>query len=95
MNTPLPRRVFRSPLIEFANFSDGTFVNLIKLTKPYANGQTYAVYHGVKDSPRPNRLIRSYDKAKELFEVSVKAMALNSPLRNRGLTGNSIEPLNK
>ena len=40
----LPKRAFNSPLIEYANFQDESFVNLIKLNKPYANGISYAVY---------------------------------------------------
>ena len=44
----LPKRVFNSPLIEFANFEDGSHVNLIRLNKPYANGIKYAVYETTK-----------------------------------------------
>ena len=36
----LPKKVFNSPLIEYANFEDQSFVNLIRLNKPYANGIT-------------------------------------------------------
>ena len=46
----LPKRVFNIPLIAFTNFEDGSFVNLIKLNKPYANGVSYAVYETTKSA---------------------------------------------
>jgi hypothetical protein len=82
----LPKRVFNSPLIEFANFEDGSFVNLIRLIKPYANGDTYAVYATTKCIS--SKMFKTYDKAKEKFELMINNGLLESPLRNRGVTGN-------
>lgn len=68
----LPKRVFNSPLIEYANFSDGTFVNLIRLTKPYADGTEYAVYETTNNPFCSNGLFKTYEKAKEKFELMIK-----------------------
>jgi hypothetical protein len=86
----LPRRVFRSPLIEYANFADGSFVNLIRLIKPYANGVKYAVYETTKSPFCSNGLFSTYDNAKNKFELMVKNGSHESKLIKRGITGNSI-----
>ena len=84
----LPKRVFNSPLIEFANFKDGSFVNLIRLNKPYANGVSFAVYETTKSPFCSNGMFKTYDKAKEKFDLMVKNGALESELRNSGITNN-------
>lgn len=84
----LPKRVFNSPLIEFANFENGSFVNLIKLNKPYADGRSYAVYETTKSPFCSNGMFKTYEKAKEKFELMVKNGSRESKLKNRGLTGN-------
>ena len=68
----LPKRVFNSPTIKYANFADGSFVNLIKLVKPYANGVAYAVYETTKSPFCSNGLFTSLDKAKAKFDLMVK-----------------------
>jgi antitoxin component YwqK of YwqJK toxin-antitoxin module len=78
----LPKRVFNSPLIESVNFQDGSFVNLIKLIKPYANGDTFAVYETTKSTSCSNGLFKTYDKAKAKFELTVKNGNRESEIRN-------------
>jgi hypothetical protein len=78
----LPKRVFNSPLIEAVNFQDGSFVNLIKLIKPYANGDTFAVYETTKSTFCSNGLFKTYDKAKAKFELTVKNGNRESEIRN-------------
>jgi len=68
----LPKRVFNSPLIEFVNFEDGSFVNLIKLTKPYADGRAYAVYETTKSTFCSNGMFSNYETAKEKFKLMVR-----------------------
>ena len=68
----LPKRFFSSPLIEFANFKNGSFVNLIKLKKPYANGTKYAVYQTTKSPLCFNGLFKTYDLAKKKFEQNIE-----------------------
>lgn len=88
MYPQLPKRVFNSPLLEFANFEDGSFVNLIRLTKPYANGNSFAVYEKTKSPFCSNGMFKTYEKAKEKFDRMVKIGSTVSKLRNRGVTGN-------
>lgn len=83
-----PKRFWRSPCVEYANFEDGSFVNLIRLIKPYANGISWGVYETTKSTFCSNGMFKSYDKAKEKFELMVKNGSIVSPLKKRGLTGN-------
>ena len=91
----LPKRVFRSPLIEYANFKDGSCVNLIRLIKPYANGNSYAVYETTKSTFCSNGMFTTYEKAKEKFELMVCNGSSVSDLRDRGVTKNSTRPNQK
>lgn len=81
----LPKRVFNSPLIEYANFKDGSHVNLIKLIKPYANGISYAVHETTKSPFCSNGLFKTYEKAKEKFEPMVKNGKYESELIKKGI----------
>jgi len=80
----LPQRVFNSPLVEFANFADGSHVNLIRLTKPYANGISFAVHETTRSAFASNGMFVSYDKAKLKFDWMVVAGKLESKLINQG-----------
>lgn len=71
--TQLPAGVFQNPLIHYANFQDGSFVNIIKLTKPYANGKQYAVYHTSTGEVIGGMYI-SLEKAEQEF---VRAVRMN------------------
>lgn len=84
----LPKRVFNSPLVEFANFEDGSFVNLIRLSKPYADGRSYAVYETTKSPFCSNGMFKTYEKAKAKFELMVKNGSYESPIAKRGITNN-------
>jgi hypothetical protein len=84
----LPKRVFNSPLIEYANFKDGSYVNLIRLIKPYANGNSYAVYETTKSPFCSNGLFKTYKKAKEKYELMVRNAQYESKLVYRDKTGN-------
>lgn len=76
----LPKRAFNSPLIEYANFEDESFVNLIKLNKPYANGILYAVYETTNNPFCSNGLFTTYKKAKSKFELMIKNHTYKSKL---------------
>ena len=86
----LPRRVFNSPLIRYANFKDGSFVSLIKLIKPYANGNSFALYETTKSPFNHSGLFKTYEKAKEMFDLMVILASCLSELEKQGVTGNSI-----
>ena len=80
----LPKRVFKSPLIGFCNFEDGTHVNLIKLLKPYADGTAYAVHETTTSSFCSNGLFKTHKAAKEKFDLMVRNGAYESPVKNAG-----------
>jgi len=84
----LPRRVFNSPLIEYANFKNGSFVNLIRLNKPYKNGISYAVYETTKNPFCSNGLYKTFDKAKIKFDLMVKNGSQDSELIEHNKTNN-------
>ena len=88
MYMKLPKRVFQSPLLEFANFEDGSHVNLIKLNKPYANGVAYAVHETTRSAFCSNGLFKTYQEAKVKFELMVENASLVSDLTERDLTCN-------
>ena len=87
----LPKRVFNSPLLEFVNFKDETHVNLIRLNKPYANGISYAVHETTKNAFCSNGLFKTYEKAKEKFELMVKNASADLEIRNQGITNIPIK----
>ena len=84
----LPKRVFNSPLIEYANFQDGSFVNLIRLRTPYANGNSFAVYETTKSPFCSNGLFKTKEAAKAKFDLMVKNAQTEIPIRNKGVTNN-------
>jgi len=89
----LPKRVFRSPLIEFANFKDGSHVNLIRLIKPYANGNSYAVHETTTSPFCSSGMFKTYLRAKEKFDLMVRNAKTESDLRDHGITENCPEPI--
>lgn len=78
----LPQRVFNSPVIEYANFGGGSHVNLIRLIKPYANGDAYAIH----DTKGNSELFKTYDKAKAKFDSLVHSR--DEKLLETGITEN-------
>ena len=87
----LPKRVFISPLIEYANFEDGSHVNLIRLVKPYANGNCYAVHETTKSPFCSNGLFKTYKQAKIKFDLMVRNAGYLSKLKTFGVTINFNE----
>jgi hypothetical protein len=67
----LPKRVFNSPLVRYANFENGSFVNLIRLIKPYANGNTYAISETTELHLNSSGLFKTYKKARKAFDMLV------------------------
>jgi|TARA_R110000868_G_scaffold389352_1_gene658548 hypothetical protein len=84
----LPSRVFNSPLIEFANFEDGSHVNLIKLNKPYANGLSYAVHETTKSPFCSNGMFKTIEQAQAKFNLMVKNAQSVSKLIKQDKTNN-------
>jgi len=84
----LPKIVFQSPLIRYANFKDGSHVNLIRLLKPYTNGDSYAVHETTKSTFCSNGMFKTYEKAIEKFNLMVDNAKKESELVSSGITGN-------
>jgi hypothetical protein len=80
----LPKRVFNSPLIQYVNFEDGSFINVIKLNKPYANGISFAVYETTKSAFCSNGLFKTIEKAQEKFNLMVKNASRESKVFKSG-----------
>jgi len=76
----LPQRVFNSPTLKYANFTDGSHVNLIRLIKPYKNGIAYAIYETTKSPFCSNGLFKTIEKANEKFNLMVKNGRMESEL---------------
>jgi hypothetical protein len=72
----------------FANFEDGSHVNLIKLCKPYANGASYAVHETTKSPFCSNGMFRDFAAAKKKFDLMVHNASFVSPIVEKGETGN-------
>lgn len=84
----LPRRVFNSPLILFANFHDGTSVNLIRLNRPYANGKMYAIHNNAENREKHNGMFKTLEKAKDSFYSVVREIDRESALLKMEMTIN-------
>jgi hypothetical protein len=80
----LPKRVFNSPLIKYTNFKDETFVNLIRLIKPYANGNSYAVYETTTNPFCSNGLFKTIEEAEKKYNLMVKNGSINNPVIKQG-----------
>lgn len=85
----LPKRVFNSPCIAYVNFEDKSFINLIKLNTPYANGLSFAVYETTKSPFCSNGLFKTYAEAKVKFDLMVKNASKESQIRNSGTIDHS------
>lgn len=77
----LPKRVFSSPLIEYANFNNGASINLIKLVKPYANGDSYALADNIGNA---SGLFKSHKQAKSRFHHAVICAEWNYEIISQG-----------
>lgn len=84
----LPKKVFNSPLLEYVNFKDNSSINLIRLNKPYKNGVSFAVYETTKNPFCSNGLFKTFEEAKDKFDLMVKNQNRISEIRNQGTTGN-------
>ena len=84
----LPKRTFNSPLIMFANFEDGSHVNLIRLSTPYADGTKYAIHETTKSPFCSNGLFKTIEQAKAKFNLMVYNNSFLSPISSTGETGN-------
>jgi hypothetical protein len=87
-NNNLPKRVAQSPLLQWANFVDGSHVNLIKILKPYADGRSYYVHETTKSVFCSSDYFKTYDAAIEKFNLMVTNGHIHSNIRDQGITRN-------
>lgn len=84
------KRTFNSPLIKSVNFVDGSFVNLIKLNKPYADGKQYVIYETIKIMPPTLKLFKNEEDAVKRFDKMVDIGNSMSLIRNKGERVNNV-----
>ena len=68
----LNKRQKQGKLIACCNFKDGSFVNLIRLEKPYKDGTKYSVYETTNNPFCSNGLFKQADKAFKKYNLMVK-----------------------
>jgi len=88
IKSKLPNRVFNSPCIKYANFDDGSYINLIKLITPYANGDSYAVYETTRNPNCSNKLFKTLEDAEKGYKSAITGGELFSFLKNEAVTCN-------
>lgn len=74
--------------MRYANFADGSHVNLIKLRSPYATGHDYAIHQTTKSPLCQNEMHKGFYEANERFERMVSDAALESPIIECEFTAN-------
>lgn len=84
----LTPRISQSPLIQYANFADGSHVNLIKLKKPYAWGGAYVVHETTKSVFCSSGIFKTYEEAIAKFNLMVESGSMMSSLVSQGSTSN-------
>ena len=86
----MPKRIFGGKLLRFANF-DGCKVcmNLVKIDKPYASGETYFVYVMVDGAPRWWHSCPTLEDTERMFSwMHRHEMSPRYPLHSEGITPN-------
>ena len=84
------KRTFNSPLMKSVNFVDGSFVNLIKLNMPYADGKQYAIYETIKIMPPTLKLFKNKEDALKRFDKMVGYGEDISTIRNASELVNGV-----
>ena len=72
MYIALNKRQLTGKLLAGCNFKDGSFVNLIKLDKPYKNGISYSVYETTNNAFCSSGIFDTFHKAIEKYNLMIK-----------------------
>lgn len=86
----LSKRAKNGKLIKYANFADGSYINLIDLRHPYSTGERFAVHETTKSPFCSNGLYRTIEKANEKFDLMVKNGQIESELIKAEVIDNTI-----
>ena len=84
------KRTFNSPLMKSVNFVDGSFVNLIKLNMPYADGKQYAIYETIKIMSPTLKLFKNEEDAVKRFDKMVDIGKDLSAIRSTSVRVNNV-----
>ena len=68
----LNNRQIQGKLIACTNFKDGSFINLIRLKKPYKTGIKYSVHETTKNAFCSNGLFKTSNEAFIKYNLMVK-----------------------
>lgn len=79
----LPKRVFNSPCLQHVNFDNNTFINLIRLIKPYANGMSYAIYNN--NDVENCAMVKTLEAAETKFENMIVDAVKKNVITSRGI----------
>lgn len=86
----LKKRALDGPLLEYANFADGSFINLIKMNRPYKTGHCYTVYETTRSAFCSNGIFKDHESAKRKFDLMVRNGSYQSQLLERGETSHAV-----
>lgn len=82
----LNKRQTQGKLIACTNFKDGSFVNLIKLAKPYKNGTKYAVHETTNNAFCSNGLHKDILDAFKKYNLMIKNQLKEQQIKNAYLS---------
>jgi hypothetical protein len=82
IKTSQRKRAFNSPLMAYANCKNGKHINLIKLSKPYANGDSYAIVNTLNSNL--SKMYKTASKSFKDFEEMVLKARKTNTIINRG-----------
>lgn len=90
MNTNrLPKRTAQSPLLRWAIFEDKSYINLIRLYKPYADGFEYVIAESTPIDLGLKGKYKNFEEAISDFRDAVDDYKKASKITNTGITGNA------
>jgi hypothetical protein len=83
-------RLYNSPLIKFANFKDGSQINLMRLIKPYKNGEKYGISKmSINKIGDEVRIFKTLQDAESYFDKMVNEKKRSVDLREEVRTTNN------
>jgi hypothetical protein len=81
----LSKKALQGKLLQFANFEDGSFINLIEIDKPYKDGSKFTVYETTKSAFCSNGIFKTIEDAQKKFDLMVRNGSYESKLKEKGI----------
>ena len=82
------QRVNRSPLFKYANFEDGSHINLIKLFKPYKSGHSFGNSISSPKTAQRVRVFKTLNETENRFDELVNMAQKEKQLLKSVVTNN-------